>query len=438
MNDAQPSIHRKILLYIKKRWLRTQDHINKRWFRYFSWRKYVYELQNHSFSAITARQTGKVYIDVSVICTDDAATGIQRVVRSVAFHLNKSGEMLKFSPIFIHTYKKNHYIVNINEGRFEKTNELVEYFEGDVFFGLDYCLDTIWRMRKQLSLMKKKGVKFWYLVHDFLPYTHPSWFSSPTVLRFYNWLAIIAASANGFFCVSQPVARQLRNIIKSDFGVTNDVAIQVIPLGCDLSHNSPLKGFPDGFDVLLEKVRTTPSLLMVGTIEPRKGHKDALRAMEVLWKAGHPTQLVLVGGKGWKIAEFIAELDAHPENGHRLIRTDKISDEALDLLYQNCTGVLFPSLAEGFGLPVVEALKRGKPVLARRLEVFAEHAGKGVTFFDEEIDAPKLASTISEWLKGLPGDEPARPDLLATWDDTARCIADILRHSRNGLGQMTP
>lgn len=438
MNDVQPSIYRKSFLFIRKRWLWIRDNIQKHWFRYFSWRIYVSSLQNKSFSKIFNHRTGKVYIDVSVICTDDAATGIQRVVRSVAFHLNESDEILKFFPVFIHTYKNKHYIVNINNKKFEKTDILVEYFYGDVFFGLDYSLDAIWRMRKEFSSMKKNGVKFWYLVHDFLPYTHPSWFSSPTVIRFYNWMAIIAASADGFFCVSQPVARQLHNIIKNDFGIKNDVDIQTIPLGCDLLHSGPLKGFPDGFDTLLEKVRTTPSLLMVGTIEPRKGHKDVLSAMEVLWQAGNSTQLVLVGGKGWKIANFIAELDAHPESGHRLIRTGKISDEALDLLYQNCTGVLFPSLAEGFGLPLVEALKRGKPVLARRLEVFAEHAGKGVTFFDEEIDAPRLASAISEWLKGLPGDEPVRPDLLATWHDTARCIADTLRHSRNALGQSEP
>lgn len=405
-----------------RKWKWARDYAQKRWFRAQGWRRYVGALRD---APLPTPVPGQVYVDISVISQDDAATGIQRVVRSVAFLLDKA-EAVRVKPRFVYTDNNRHYRVRLTDRGYERTDDLVDYQSGDLFFGLDFSLDAVWRMRGELRRMRQMGVRFWYLVHDFLPLTRPEWFSASTVLRFHNWLAIMAATADGFFCVSPPVAGQLRAIIADRFGVTDGFAVEVIPLGWDLSNSQPSSGLPDGFEHLLDKVRKVPSVLMVGTIEPRKGHCDALRAMELLWREGSAVQLVLVGGVGWKMDAFIDELDRHPENGGRLLRTGKISDEALGLLYQACAGVVFPSLAEGFGLPLVEALGHGKPVLARRLDVFAGHTGKGVTFFDEEIDTAGLAAVIAAWLTGKPGDEPARPDLLARWDDTAEVIVNRL------------
>lgn len=425
MKPVQLPTHRRVERFIWRKWNWARDHVQKRWFRAVGWQGYIASLRPVTVAYPVAQAA--LYVDISVICQDDAATGIQRVVRSVAFLLAQDKSLAAHPLRFVHTFKNRHYIVRLQDGGYVKTDELVEYHAGDTFFGLDFSLDAIWRMRGELRRMRRNGVRFWYLVHDFLPYTRPEWFSAPTALRFRNWLAIIAATADGFFCVSPPVAGQLRRLIADDFGVTDDFAVEVIPMGWDLSNSRPSTGLPDGFEALLARLRSAPSVLMVGTIEPRKGHRDALRAMEVLWRSGSAAQLVLVGGTGWKISDFVAELEAHPENGKRLIWVGKVSDEALERLYETCLGVLFPSLAEGFGLPLVEALGHGKPVLARQLDVFAGHAGKGVTFFAETIDADALGAMIAEWLEGLPGAEPVRPDLLATWEDTARFIAGRLQ-----------
>lgn len=422
MIAAQLSVHRRVGRFVWRKWKWARDHAQKRWFRAQGWRRYVGVMRAAS---LPTAAPGQVYVDISVISQDDAATGIQRVVRSVAFLLD-TAEAVRVKPRFVYTHNNRHYLVRLTGHGYERTNELVVYQPGDTFFGLDFSLDAVWRMRGELRRMRHIGVRFWYLVHDFLPLTRPEWFSAPTVLRFHNWLAIMAATADGFFCVSPPVATQLRAIIADRFGVTDGFAVEVVPLGWDLSNSRPSSGLPDGFGQFLDKVRKVPSVLMVGTIEPRKGHREALRAMDVLWRDGSIVQLVLVGGVGWKMDSFIAELDVHPENGGRLLRAGKISDEALGLLYQACAGVVFPSLAEGFGLPLVEALGHGKPVLARRLDVFAGHAGKGVTFFDEQIDTEGLAAAIAAWLAGKPGAEPVRPDLLARWDDTADVIVDRL------------
>ncbi|MEE4454253.1 glycosyltransferase family 1 protein [Novosphingobium resinovorum] len=371
---------------------------------------------------LPARQ---VYIDVSVICRSDAATGIQRVVRSVAFLLARmEGQGPGWSaPIFVYAHKDRHQVVRLEGERYALTDERVSYAAGDVFVGLDYALDALWRMRGQLLAMRRAGVRFWYVVHDFLPLTHPQWFSAATVLRFRIWLTLLAATAEGFFCVSPPVEQELRAILQSRFGRAEDYRTVVIPMGWDMSAAVPSRGLTLGFDSVLQALRDFPSLLLVGTIEPRKGHADALDAMERLWSAGDQTRLVLVGGVGWKTEDLCARLERHPEAGRRLLLLGKVSDEALELLYARCSGVLVPSLAEGFGLPVVEAIGRGKHVLARDLPVFAQHTGKGVSFFEQTASAGQLAQAVGEWLGGMDRLDPPRPDLLATWSETAAAIA---------------
>jgi glycosyltransferase involved in cell wall biosynthesis len=203
----------------------------------------------------------------------------------------------------------------------------------------------------------------------------------------------------------------------------------VIPMGWDLPGSRPSTGLPAHFAELLDRLSGAPIILQVGTIEPRKGHVDSLEAMELLWQQGAQARLLLVGSAGWKMDDFIARLKSHPEFGRRLFWTDRISDEALGQLYGACTGIIFPSLAEGFGLPIVEALYHGKPVLARRLDVFEALEGRGVTLFDTRASSAALAAEIARWLE-----DPAReaPPVSGhnTWGDTAVFILQHLLQQR--------
>lgn len=426
----------------KSRWL--VDRIQKHWFDAWGGRLYVTRARRSAFASASRRadvrldarteaQAGRLYIDVSVICRSDAATGIQRVVRSVAFLLAQGvGDP---EPIFIYAHKGRHQVVHLKDGGYVLTDERVVYAAGDTFVGLDYALDALWRMRGELIRMRRMGVRFWYVVHDFLPLTHPDWFSYPTVLRFRGWLAIIAGTADGFFCVSPPVERELRSVLRLHFGLEEGYRTVVIPMGWNLATDHPSIGLPGDFDRVLARLRAAPSMLMVGTIEPRKGHAEALAAMEHLWDQGFDANLVLVGGIGWKTDALCAAMENHREADKRLLMLGKVSDEALEYLYAACSGVFVPSLAEGFGLPVVEAIGRSKRVLARDLAVFSQHAGKGVTYFDADADTQELARAIKAWLTGLEQLDPPRPDLLATWRDTADVIYDTAIGADNAVTQ---
>jgi len=432
MHTLELPLHRRVGRYIWRKWNKTSDYVQKRMFSAGGWKGYIKYSRSGLLSQLDFSGKSKIYVDISVICQGDAATGIQRVVRSVAFLLAKLEATRIGTLCFVYTFKDRHFLAHLEDGCYRLTKESVEYEAGDIFLGLDFSLDAIWRMRWELAKMKRNGVRFWYLVHDFLPYTCPQWFSAPTILRFRNWLAIMGGTADGFFCVSLPVAKQLRELLATDFGVQNCFEVEVIPMGSDLSSSTPSTGLPENFSATIKKVRDAPSLLMVGTIEPRKGHKDALRAMEVLWRNDSPVQLVFVGATGWKVDEFLAELDAHPENGRRLIRTGKISDEALSQLYEACTGVFLPSHAEGFGLPLVEALECGKPVLARRLDVFERFEGNGVTLFERSIDANGLASVVAEWIATGPGPVVPTSGSVHSWSDTAEFVIKTLHAFTDG------
>lgn len=420
------SYYPQIFRTVRRRIRRFQDKLAKKRFYRGGWRAYVDDLRRFTPDHPAS---GSIYVDLTVISDNDAATGIQRVVRAVSFLMARTAEMDGMNVHFVYTHRDRHFLVDVGPDGYRRTDTPVTYQAGDLFFALDYALDAMWQMRHRLADMRRTGVRFWYLVHDFLPLTDPQWFSEPTVIRFYNWLAIIGGTADGIFCVSPVVERQMHAIMADEFGRTKPIPSHVIPMGADIAASRPSMGIPDGLDALLATMRQRPTILMVGTIEPRKGYQDALDAMEYLWAEGQDIGLVLVGGTGWKMEAFDTRLAAHAEKGRRLHQPGKISDEALEHVYAACTAVLFPSYAEGFGLPMAEALRFGKPVLARHLPVF-EGRGNAVRFFDAQADTPTLAQAIRAWLADIAtgGEQgqptPAQP--LHGWQDTVDVILSRL------------
>jgi glycosyltransferase involved in cell wall biosynthesis len=235
-----------------------------------------------------------------------------------------------------------------------------------------------------------------YVVYDLLPVQLPQFFPTDAV-HFVPWLHRVAHST-GAVCISQTVAQDLRNWI-AIYVPPRAIApaIAWFHLGADIDTSQPTRGLPPDAPDVFAKLAARPTFLMVATLEPRKGHRQALAAFEALWARGVAVNLVLVGKPGWYVDDLVARLAQHPEQGQRLFWLNDASDEYLERLYGASTCLIAASEGEGFGLPLIEAAQHGLPILARNLAVFREVAGAHATYFDGSAPADLMAA-IEAWL----------------------------------------
>jgi glycosyltransferase involved in cell wall biosynthesis len=182
---------------------------------------------------------------------------------------------------------------------------------------------------------------------------------------------------------------------------------------------------------ILKALRAAPSFLMVGTVEPRKGHAQALTAFEQLWQHGTAVNLVIVGKSGWLVEKLVARLRAHPELGKRLFWLESISDEYLEQVYGACSCLLAASEGEGFGLPLIEAGRKHLPILARDLPVFREVALSHAHYFHGN-SGEALAQAVTHWLElyrqGTHPKSEGMPTL--TWQASVQQLLDNVLPTR--------
>jgi glycosyltransferase involved in cell wall biosynthesis len=167
-----------------------------------------------------------------------------------------------------------------------------------------------------------------------------------------------------------------------------------------------------------------PEVLVVGSHEPRKNHLAVLHAAEVLWREGLRFRLHLIGGPGWTTTAFDERLAALRSAGRDVEAQRSADDDALWAAYRNARFSVFPSLHEGYGLPVVEALALGTPVVATSYGSVGELAADGGVVPVDPRDDDALADAMRsllvddellDRLRAEARDRPAR-----TWDDYAR------------------
>jgi glycosyltransferase involved in cell wall biosynthesis len=172
-------------------------------------------------------------------------------------------------------------------------------------------------------------------------------------------------------------------------------------------------------------------LLFVGTLEPRKNLVTLLKAYaQVLRETPLRPQLVVTGGEGWLMDETFSLM--RDENIHeRLCLTGYLNDDDLGALYSSCRAFIYPSLYEGFGLPPLEAMACGAPVIASRVQALAETLADATVLVDP-LDVESLAQAIAALL----ADERHRAELIEqgraraahfSWTRTAELTYEVYR-----------
>lgn len=373
----------------------------------------------------------QLLVDISIIAQRDAKTGIQRVVRALSEQLRNT-PLGNYDLRFVAATRKRRYRHLIDEGDDAfRTGEAIKVGVGDIFLGLDLSSRILPRHGRQIRSWQKKGVIIYVFIYDLLPAYNAEWFGAPQVKAFIHWLRFIGRHADQVLCISQTVAQDFRTWLEQHhIKRSNPIEINVVPLGGDLHISRPTTGITASEAEALNRLVAQDFILTVGTIEPRKGQAIALDAFDWLFAHRHanaPT-FVIVGRPGWKTDTLQDRMRNHPQKNLKFFWFDNASDELLTKLYQGCSGVLYPTLAEGFGLPLAEALIHGRPILARDLPVFREAASPLISYFDD--DAPgKLAHAIIDWRNALKGKPEGHPQRIFTWKNSCNVLLKHLKIS---------
>jgi glycosyltransferase involved in cell wall biosynthesis len=229
---------------------------------------------------------------------------------------------------------------------------------------------------------RRQGARVITMFHDMIPVTHPHLMERATVQTFARRARRMARGSDGIVTNS----RQCAATVQAFLGQGEQRPIQHFYLGHDIANRTA-----DGGNAVPAGDGRT--YLVVGTIEPRKGHGIVLDAFERLWANGSVARLVFVGKLGWAQPALITRVQEHRERGERLHLVHDASDADLHRIMVAADAVILASSVEGFGLPLVEALGLGIPVIASDIPVFREIAGDAALFFTAD-DAASLGKAV--------------------------------------------
>lgn len=379
-----------------------------------------------------AKRSRHLYVDISELVRHDAATGVQRVTRSILHHLlNRAPEGYTVTPVYATTNELGYqyarqFIAKFTGQAEDRPDELIETISGDIFLGLDLQHQVTRYQSPYLSALRARGVSVYFVVYDLLPVQFPQFWPSMFAVHT-EWLQVLSRF-DGAICISRAVANELKH------WATQHVAPRARPfkigwfhLGADIDSSVPSKGLPEDGVSVLAKMAARPTFLSVGTIEPRKAHHQVLDAFDQLWAQGQDVNLVLVGKAGWLMDDFIKRLENHPERNKRFFWLSGVSDEYLEKIYDTATCLVTASVGEGFGLPLIESAQHGLPIIARDIPVFREVAGNCAQYFSG--DAPDaVAVAVKTWLaKNAAGQTPDVADMpWLTWEQSAQQLMDVV------------
>jgi len=289
-------------------------------------------------------------------------------------------------------------------------------------------LDAVWNRaepdrRTLYGSLCAAGVRVVPFVHDLLPLEHPEWFVPELVEVFTETVAAQLEAADDVIVASSVTARAVHSAVRRLD--TSQPSVHEVRLASDLEDRVPGQLVPE-----LPQVRGSRYVLMVGTVEPRKNQLTVLAALDELDGSDDVEDLVLVivGREGWRASEVASQLRRRAL-GRSVVWIEDADDLQLEALYAGARLLLAPSLAEGFGLPVAEALRHGVPVVASPMGAPGVDPALIARFVD-----PADTAGWSRAIRELAGDTPARSVALraidgaacASWRDVATDVADVL------------
>lgn len=372
----------------------------------------------------------KIYIDVSVLTLATFVTGIQRVTREIAVRLIKNN---KDNIILLHYNAKENAYHRIDNGRFcdyylhgkgiknkmitKQRVDLNEIGKGSTFFDLDAAWMCRVKRSYLLPILKEQGARIVAHIYDIISITHPQYCLQRGVYNFIDFIGAHLQYADEIIVNAHATVDELQKLAER-VGVQLP-SCHVVPLGADFGEKEIVEEHQVSAG-LATIVKNRPYILMVGTIEPRKNHKLLLEAYEKsLKEMGY--NIIMAGYMGWDMEEFAEKLQKHPDYNSRIFHLEGLDDKSITYLYQNAKFLLFCSYMEGFGLPLIEAVMRGTPVLAADIPVLREVIGDYCMWFEQD-NVEELCDKIA---KGEVR-EHRKEYQVTKWEESFHKIEEIL------------
>jgi glycosyltransferase involved in cell wall biosynthesis len=260
------------------------------------------------------------------------------------------------------------------------------------------------------SWVARSGVRPIYFVHDLIPVTHPEYCRAGEEQRHRRRMRTVLSTATGIIGNSQATIDEVQQFARAEtLPVPAAVAawLGTTPL--------PQSAATDSFD------RAT--FVTLGTIEARKNHLFLLQVWARLTRRLGPKapQLLVIGQRGWESEQAVDLLERSSVLKNSVVEIARCDDRALSAHLSNARALLFPSLAEGFGMPLMEALQVGTPVIASDLPVFRE-IGQGIPELLDPLDGPAWESAILDYADQGSARREAQLDRVRrfrapTWED---------------------
>nr|WP_221244375.1 glycosyltransferase family 1 protein [Neoroseomonas alkaliterrae] len=222
-----------------------------------------------------------------------------------------------------------------------------------------------------IAALRAAGAAFVPLVHDLIPVTHPEYARPGVAMQHLRRLDTVASMADGVIVNSAATAAVLRPHLVAQDGAP---PLVVAPLGIELA-DAPAGRRP---------LPTDPYFVAIGTIEPRKNHLLLLhlwRDFAARWGPAAP-RLVLVGRRGWENENVVDLLERCALLRGLVTEAGALPDADVAALLRGARALLFPSFAEGYGLPLAEALACGTPAICSDLPALREVGGQVPEYLD--------------------------------------------------------
>ena len=306
-------------------------------------------------------------------------------------------------------------------GRFLGDTQLGDHLDSDVIREQRRDLRRLWRLRLRLTVSsqplrlppyspgqsrvyinvsqvgleadggianwaRSEGIDTIFLLHDLIPITHPEYMRKGFTTKHARRVEVMLNQGSSILTNSAFTAHELREYARMHNFAAPPIDVALLS---------------SGFTPSLEEAVIQPAapyFVIIGTIEPRKNHIFLLQVWRQLAeRLGERTpKLLLIGRRGWENENAIDLIERCAAIREHVLECGSVPDFMLQRLIRGAAAVLFPSFAEGYGMPVVEALALGVPVIASDLEVFRE-IGQNIPEFLNPLDGPSWIRLIEDY-----------------------------------------